>query len=65
MESRVFDVIFYFYEQMEDGGLDDKDRDDDVAEDDEETFESLVATKKRKIGSETGSVRSRMSGASK
>ena len=50
---------------MEDGGLDDKDRDDDVAEDEEETFESLVATKKRKIGSETGSVRSRMSGASK
>jgi len=51
--------------EMEDGGLDDKDRDDDVAEDEEETFESLVATKKRKIGSETGSVRSRMSGASK
>jgi len=31
----------------------------------EETFESLVASKKRKISSETGSMKSRMSGASK
>lgn len=34
---------------------------DDYEDDDEETFESMVAKKKRKFGSEAGSVKSRMS----
>ena len=34
---------------------------DDDDNDDEETFESLVSRKKRKVGSEAGSVKSRMS----
>ncbi len=36
-----------------------KDEDDDEVDD--ETFESMVAKKKRKVGSEAGSVKSRMS----
>ncbi len=36
-------------------------KDDEDDDDDDETFESMVAKKKRKIGSEAGSVKSRMS----
>jgi len=35
------------------------------SDDEEDTFESLVATKKRKIGTESGSVKSRMSASTK
>ena len=36
-------------------------KDEDEDDGDDETFESMVAKKKRKIGSEAGSVKSRMS----